>query len=323
MLPKPKMEAPSPEPAEGERGLSNSERQSFTTCRKRWFWQYGRKYSPMTTPTPFLVGGAFHGVLAAFYSGEKLRSADVADLIAPEFDAVMKGEGAAFLSPEQLEDVEKQRTMAQGMCEAYLTVYAGDLKKWKVLEIEKKGHWQINNKWKMYFTIDLLIEKDDGIWVVEHKTTAAIDANYVSRLALDDQVSTYMVGVKRAWDIKPKGVIYNVVLKPRIRQKKDELRNEYLNRVLGLYRDSAAEYLYRESLLCSKRDLDGFEKELDLFTGEMDRAKEMEFYYRNTRACDNRGTCPYLPLCSEGEEQAKDRFTVRAERTQYEEGEPE
>lgn len=323
MLPKPKMAAPSPDMAPDGHSLSNSERQVFTTCRRKWLWQFGRKYSPMTTPTPFLVGSAFHSVLAEFYRGNKLKAADVADLIAPPFDAVMRGEGAAFLSPEQLEDVEKQCTMAQGMCEAYLTVYAGDLKKWKVLEVEKKGHWSVNNRWRMYFTIDLLIEKDDGIWVVEHKTTSAIDANYVSRLALDDQVSTYMVGVKHAWGVQPKGVIYNVVLKPRIRQKKDELRGDYLGRVLGLYREQAAEYLYRESLLCSKRDLAGFETELDKFTAEMDRAKETEFYYRNTRACDIRGTCSYLPLCAEGEDAAKDRFTVRAERTQYDEGDPD
>jgi hypothetical protein len=301
------------------RGLSNSERQTFTTCRQKWYWQYHKLYSPGATPTPFLVGTAFHTVLKSFYTGGDCSEEAVVSAVDEVFEPAVRGEGAAFLSPDQLDDLEKQRVMAHGMCLAYVKVHAADLKKWKVLKVEEKGRWSVNQRWQMFFTVDLLVEAEDGVWVVEHKTTSAIDANYVARLSLDEQVSTYMVGVRRAWDIAPKGVIYNVVLKPRIRQKQNETREGYLERVLALYKDQAAEYLYREKLLCSARDLARFEEELHLFTGEIEHAEATGYFPKNTRACDVRGTCPCLPLCAEGEEAAKDRFVVRERRSQYDE----
>ncbi len=312
---KPKMEPPR------EKSLSNSERQKYRTCPRAWFWDYARRYSPLTTPTPFLVGTAVHAAIRAFYEAGDTTEEAMETIVNGVFDPAIKGEGTAFLSPEQLEDLEKQRTMALGMCIAYPKIYKGDLKKWRILKVEEKGSWLVNQDWRMFFTVDLLVEKDDGVWIVEHKTASAIDANYVGRLALDEQVSTYMVGVRKAWDVKPKGVIYNVLLKPRIRQKQTEERSDYLKRVLSLYTESAAEYLYREALLCSKRDLDEFERDLDLTTRELDRAEKEGYYPKNTRACDQRGTCKFMSLCVEGEEAAKDRFRIRAERSQYSEEE--
>ncbi len=318
-LPVPKRALPT------EKSLSNSERQTFTTCRKSWFWAYDRRYVPMGTPTPFLVGGAIHEVLAQFYMG---KQPDVDKIINGIFDPVIKGAGMRFLDEKQLEDVEKQRVMTFGMAGAYLKVYADDLKKWKVLKVgdkpavELKGKFKVNKRWDMYFTVDALVEWKGKPWVLEHKTTSAIDAGYISRLSLDDQCSTYMVGTKRAWGIEPAGVIYNVMMKPRIRQKQKETREQYLERVVKLYEDSPHEYLYRTNVLRSKADLEEFERETDMFTGEMDRAQEAGFYYKNTGACSSwKGTCPMMSLCIEGEEQAKDRFKVRESRSQYDEDE--
>ncbi len=313
-LPAPKKAAPA------EFSLSNSEKRTFTTCRKKWYWQYAKKYSPMATPTPFLVGTAIHKVLETFYKGQAaLDEPAINDIVNGVFDPVAKGQGNMFLDPDQLEDLEKQRTMTQGMGLAYMKVYADDLKKWEVLELEKEGHWRIAPKWDMYFTVDMIVrvKKTKEIAIVEHKTTAAIDHNYVARLSLDDQVSTYLVGTERAWGIKPDRVIYNVMMKPRIRPKQTETREQYLERVMALYVESPQEYLFRADLMASDRDLEQFEKELGLFTQEMERAASLQFYYKNTDACSVRGTCPNMPLCVEGEDQAADRFKVRDHKSQY------
>lgn len=313
-----------------ERSLSNSERQSFTMCRRRYFWTYVKGYAPLSTPTPFLVGTAFHRTLELFYGGS---DPDVDAVVKEVFGPAQRGEGGRFLSPEQLDDLQKQETMAIGMCGAYLKVRNDDRKKWRVLQvngapaIELKGKFRVNRKWEMFFTADLLVERLDrkgckGPWIVEHKTTSSIDAGYVSRLSLDEQVSTYLYGARKAWNVPAEGVIYNVAMKPRIRQKQNEDRAEYLNRVLALYEDSPEEYLYRCELLRSDADLAEFGAELELFTGELERTASSGFYYKNTGACTNRGTCPFMPLCVNGEENAKDRFRVKSNpRDRYEEEE--
>lgn len=323
-LPTPKRAAPP------EKSLSNSERQAFTMCRKKWQWTYDERYEPIGTPTPFLVGTAVHEVIAEFYKPVKDPRSEDGELLdmSPEaiinrvFDPVLSGKDNRFLSPEQMEDVAKQKVMTLGMALAYVRVYADDRKKWKVIDVERKGKFRINKNWDMYFTVDMLVKIKGKAWVVEHKTTAVIDANYVSRLDLDDQVTTYLVGVEKTWGIKAEGVIYNVIMKPRIRQKQKETREEYLGRVLALYEDNPQEYLYRAQLYRTKGIRKTFERELDLFTKEMDRAEKLGFYYKNTGACSGiRGTCSMMPLCIEGEKAAKDRFRVRKERSQYDEGE--
>lgn len=313
-LPAPKKSAPA------ANSLSNSEKRTFTTCRRKWFWQYERKYAPMATPTPFLVGTAIHRLLESFYSkGKAPDEVEIKETIDAVFDPVTKGEDCRFLDTDQLQDVEKQRVMTQGMAHAYFKVYADDLKKWEVLQVEKEGRWQVAKGWDMYFTVDMLVRerKSGKVFVVEHKTTAAIDHNYVARLSLDDQVSTYIVGSEKAWSIKPEGVIYNVIMKPRIRQKQTETEEQYLERVMALYVEQPQEYLFRCQLLAADRDLEQFEKELGQFTGELERAATLGFYYKNTDACSVRGTCPFMPLCLEGEEEAKDRFRVREHKSQY------
>lgn len=321
---KPKMSRPV------DNGLSNSEKSTFLTCRRKWYWQFEKKYEVLGTPTPFLVGGAMHKILAEFYStGENV---DVDAIVGEVFKPVLSGEDGRFLSPEQLEDIEKQRVMTLGMGRAYLQMYHGDLEKWTVLKavvdgqeqplIETAARFRINQNWWMYFTADLVVQYEGKPWVVEHKTTSVIDPGYVARLSLDDQVSTYMLGVERAYGIKPVGVIYNVMMKPRIRQKQKETRDEYLARVLALYQESPTEYLYRAPVLRSEQDMEVFTHELNLFTGELEHAKAVNFYPKNTMACTGfRGTCQYMPLCIEGEEAASDRFRIRPNRSQYAEDE--
>lgn len=314
---KPSAKTLPPKMAPPPSGLSNSERQLFTACRRKYFWQYVRKYSPLTTPTPFIVGSALHEGLRRFY--KEKAAPDIDEVLDVHFKPALSGKDAAFLSPEQLEDLEKQRAMTAGMLMAYFKVYADDLKQWKILRVEEKASWPINSRYEMYFTLDLLVEWKNKPWIVEHKSTASIDHGYVSRLSLDDQVSTYLVGCLKAWGVKPEGVIYNAVMKPRIRQKQGETLEQYLRRVVALYEESPAEYLYRAPLLASDRDLSRFEKELDLFTAELDRAAETGFYYTNTTECARRGVCPYMALCVEGEEAAADRFKIRSQKSQYEE----
>ena len=310
----PKKQAPA------ENSLSNSEKRTFTTCRKKWYWQYGLKLTPLGTPTPFLVGSSIHKCLEEFYyTGKVLEEGLIKEIIDSVFDPVIKGTANLFLDADQLDDVEKQRVMTFGMVTAYMKVYADDLKKWEVISIEKEGKWRVAPTWDMYFTVDLIVRlrKDKKIFIVEHKSAASIDANYVARLSLDDQVSTYLVGAKNAWDIDADGVIYNVMMKPRIRPKQTETREQYLDRVHALYVESPQEYLFRAQLLKCDRDLEQFEKELGQFTGEMERAASLQFYYKNTDACSVRGTCPYMPLCIEGQEAASDRFKVREHKSQY------
>jgi hypothetical protein len=41
----------------------------WSTCRRRWLWQYGLRLSPVSTPRPLWWGSLMHAALAAWYRG--------------------------------------------------------------------------------------------------------------------------------------------------------------------------------------------------------------------------------------------------------------
>src|SRR5262245_7538076 len=65
--------------------------------------------------------------------------------------------------------------------------------------------------------LDALARDTNGyVWIVEHKTTSDPSAGaYWERLSLDLQCSVYLIGA-HALGFKPKGVLYDVLGKPRV-----------------------------------------------------------------------------------------------------------
>ena len=49
--------------------LTSSELRMWSTCRRRWLWQYGLRLSPVSTPRPLWWGSLMHAALAAWYRG--------------------------------------------------------------------------------------------------------------------------------------------------------------------------------------------------------------------------------------------------------------
>lgn len=56
----------------------------------------------------------------------------------------------------------------------------------------------------------------DGLYLLEHKTAAAIDAGYLDKLWYDMQIALY-TNYLRSQDYPIIGVIYNVLLKSRLK----------------------------------------------------------------------------------------------------------
>lgn len=126
--------------------------------------------------------------------------------------------------------------------------------------------------------------------VVEHKTVSGlIDGVYLQRLALDEQIPTYLHASGGNF------VIYTVCATPSIRQKKNESDEDFETRCFDWYEDGDVNKITVLMLYRDNEQIERFIQEQDAIVDEMDHCKN---YYRNPNHCMKWGRlCEYAPVC--------------------------
>lgn len=134
---------------------------------------------------------------------------------------------------------------------------------------------------------------EDGV-LVEHKTTSHDFDEYEYGLQWDEQLLAYM------WLTGKRKIIYTLIKKPTIRQKKDETDEEFYQRMLEWYdvdTDSKARLIEIER---ADEEIKQFEKELFVMCEEMiyAQSKPDKLFFKNTCHCTAYGRrCEYAPIC--------------------------
>lgn len=284
---------------ENGKTLTNSARTTFLNCRKKYEYSYVYGLAPRKPSIPFLVGGLFHDELDRMYTNGDFDEGEARLRISKACAKASRQEG---LTSDDSEKIFMQQAIAMGAVKGYANKYLeADLKLWEVVEAEGAFKIEMPGGWSYWGKTDLVIkEKKSGkIKLVEHKTAGKLDAAYVAKLPLDNQILGY-AWAKLEQKVKLQGVIYNVTKKPQIRQRQNETLNDFYRRVENEYIERPEEYFYRESLQFSGDDIKRFSDELKKFLNEIDRCHDEDFFYQNTSHCTAMGMCPFIKLCTDG-----------------------
>jgi hypothetical protein len=150
---------------------------------------------------------------------------------------------------------------------------------------------------------DLLMRRDGGLWLGEHKTTAAIDGAYIERLWMDFQTTLYAWAVERVRGEPVAGVVYNVIAKAGLRpyeagkkRKADETEDEFTARLAEWYANP--DVFHREELLISPAREDVLRAELWELTQALLDARRRNVWYQNPSQCFQwNHACAYWPIC--------------------------
>lgn len=280
--------------------LTNSARSTFLNCRKKFEWQYMRRLSPRAPSIPFLVGGLVHNGLERIYKAgryDEVRERRIVEA------ACEKACLDSSLNPQQSDDVWEQQALIMGILRGYVKLYLkSDLAKFTVKECEHSFTYPLPNGWTAQGKRDMVVirKSDRKVGLVEHKTAGRVDAKYVAKLPLDNQIIGYANSIKKQTGRLPDFIMYNVMKKSQLRKSKKETFEAFMRRIEQDYVLNPVNYFYRETLTFSAVDVQRFEKELVLFVGEMQRAIEDGYYYKNTGQCTAMGVCPYMGLCISG-----------------------
>ena len=133
----------------------------------------------------------------------------------------------------------------------------------------------------------------DGRVLVEHKTTSSDLDGYEFDLEWDEQIPCYML----AYGIRT--MIYTVVKKPTIRQKKDESDEEFYQRMVEWYDTDTYSKIRCFTVLRTAEELMQFRIELVRMCDEMERAEASGMLYRNPAYCHHWNTlCEYAQICN-------------------------
>jgi hypothetical protein len=151
---------------------------------------------------------------------------------------------------------------------------------------------------------DGLYEQNKGLWILETKTTAAMNEDTLTdALAFDFQNLFYILATKLETGREVKGVLYNILRKPSIKQGQKETLTDFLSRLEVDVQARQQFYFNRFQVSYPKPVQERFEKELLLklndFAGWVAGSKDIQTY-RNERACITKWACEYLPACSSG-----------------------
>lgn len=166
---------------------------TFQTCRKKYYWRMVRHLESKKVSAPLLFGNAMHSALDVYYT-----------------DGLEK---AIVRFRETFVDIEgeEKRTVENGIkaLEWYAKVYANE--PFTVLTKPEVGFVITIGDILWGGRMDLPVEWDGQLWIMEHKTTSRLDANFFKQFQLDKQITSYVIGAEEYLGRTCAGCLVNAI----------------------------------------------------------------------------------------------------------------
>lgn len=290
----------------------------FRNCRKAVEWRYLEQLVPISRDRNLHFGSIIHECLQTWHERRDLD--EVLALI-------------HRLCPNRPQDENQRRDwhLAIAMIRAYAAEYSTE--EFEIIALEKTFEGPITNpatgaasrSFTLAGKVDGIVRIAGEYFILEHKTAAQIDGDYLERLWTDFQITIYAHYIEQTMGIPITGILYNVLVKAKLQQGKGETEEEYQARREELLAKSKTgkttakrrmpesdldfqhrlaqkyadpEMFHREMLYLSRDRFDILRSELWELTQAFLDARRRGVFYQNTAFCFNyQRPCPYFPLC--------------------------
>lgn len=272
--------------------LTQTELVTFSRCEERHNIRYNKRLTPFEEHPALAMGSAVH-------AGLEHGSARVA------LDAMKSQDNDGWPGSSVSERVRRSQVAA---------MVGGALSQWSVWPDKHEVQFEVplvNPKTGRSSKAHRLSGVFDGIWTGTHpaapgewvlgewKTASAVNEDYMRRLEIDFQVTTYMYAASVLYKRPVRKMVYRVIKKPTIRQKKTEHVGDYGARVVLDYLDRPEHYFFEEVVTRTDGQIEEWMHQawathrriLQIQKGDVPAI-------RSTQSCLNRGRCPYFDLCT-------------------------
>lgn len=159
-----------------------------------------------------------------------------------------------------------------------------------------------------------IITEDNGLWVLELKSTTLIDGDLLQKLNTNFQINSYWFSMLFNEQQEVDGVLYRYIRKPSIKQKKDETLEKFRIRLSRDYLERPEFYFHEESLYFNQPQIKIFTKDMNTYFEELTRCYVTQRWPKHGVACDaNFGLCEYLKYCSNPTDETLKTYYERGE----------
>ena len=298
----------------------------------------------------FIFGDVVHEALADYYQSKRDASAMHASFIMAwkNTDGWLQERYGAFYSMGIEEEWQNYQVKGTEMLRNYDMFDRSKKKEFykKIIavDVEERSYVPILNPYTgkplpgnplLTGRIDLVVQREDGIWIVDHKTAA--QKNDSRALDVDDQLTGYCYIWYRISGKVPQGAIYNVLIKdpphpPKILKSgelsKDKAQrttfelylqaihnqgldpNDYEEHLNWLGQKEWTQFFIREGVERNLEELQSFEERLYHEYLDMELAiDDDKKRYPNMSQWNCQG-CTILPLCQTLEEQGDELYII-------------
>jgi RecB family exonuclease len=203
--------------------LTYSALNTFRNCPRKYKNRYLDNLRPRERAEALSFGSVIHTAIELWYRSSNTESR-LRDVLAYIDDA--------FENRLVDSNLMVQWHLATAMFRGYAQRYATE--DFDVVEVEKEFVGEIRNPdtgrqsqtFRIAGKVDGIVRCHDGLYLLEHKTASTVDASYLDKLWTDTQIALYCYYL-RELGYPIVGVIYNVLLKSRLKQGKGETQEEY------------------------------------------------------------------------------------------------
>lgn len=298
---------------------------TFKQCREKTRLNL-QGWTSKKTSLGQVFGGLVHAMNQRIYGDvrdgrlKKLPDESYFKLRAKQLEKEWKKENPRADS-ETMKHLEFSMILLEGVMPAYFKYWKKDFTKiWEKVEQE----------FKIPITIDLPTGKKastfvrgkiDGSFLKTNKVGTPIkkpflfetktkshlgeqgESNLADILPHELQVSIYLLYLWWIDKVLPAGVLYNIIRRPMMRQKKKENLMQFARRVAADVKFRPEYYFIRMQMDIEKKDLVKQEMEIrDLVADFLMWWNGHAGHYKNSNECENKyGCCGMLPICSRGD----------------------
>lgn len=302
--------------------MSVSSVQDWMTCKRLYYYKRIKKYERTVYNLPFIVGRVVHEGLAALMRKSKDPKTGKPNVLAVMKAAFVKERLMAqkqyVLSSEQLAELDRQEYVTRGMLTAYATKYSKMIRDMELMGSEVEGALQISDDATVVIKMDNIARIRAKKVLHELKTTKVITPDYIKRIQTDLQTAVYFHFHNIIFeDEKIDEIMYDVIRKPSIKQKKKETLPEYMNRLAEWYQkpDDYGGVFHIERFKSPGISESDAINTVVKVSEEMLRSKQKEDYYQDFDKCHSYfgDVCPMYALCHEGGETKENLllYTIR------------
>jgi RecB family exonuclease len=203
--------------------LTYSALNTFRNCPRKYKNRYLDNLRPRERVEALSFGSVIHTAIELWY-----RSTDTDSRLHDVLASIDEGYENRNTDPHQMAQWHLATAMIRGYADRYTT------EEFEVVEVEKEFVGEIRNPdtgrqsqtFRIAGKVDGIVRCHDGLYLLEHKTASNVDASYLDKLWTDTQIALYCYYL-RELGYPIIGVIYNVLLKSRLKQGKGETQEEY------------------------------------------------------------------------------------------------